>query len=170
MRKGPKSGQRPSGATGVGHTYWILSPSQYVEKTKSLSLDVKLSESVYKRRNRKRKGKHLEPGAVASMISPNFSPLPLLPQPQEQRLTAAMPVTTFYQTFFSIERGCVRDGGVKMVGECSFITTVRVPFLNDEYRLPYPSGMVQNVQASWPSAVVFLVCSSATFWPRRMQH
>lgn len=133
MRKGPKSGQRPSGATGAGHTYWILSPFQYVDKTISLSLDVKPSESVYKRRNGKRKGKHLEPGAVSSMISPHFSPLPLLPQPKEQRLTMTIPVVTFHQTFSSVEKGCVRDGGVKMVGERSFITTVRVPFF--EWRI-----------------------------------
>ncbi|XP_029299680.1 DEP domain-containing mTOR-interacting protein-like isoform X1 [Cottoperca gobio] len=30
------------------------------------------------------------------------------------------------------------------------------------------AGMkVQNVRASWPLAVIFTMCSSATFWPRR---
>lgn len=50
-----------------------------------------------------------------------------------------------------------------MVASAALFTDLcQFPFLmNDEYRLP---AGIDSAHASWQSAVIFAVCSSAAFW------
>lgn len=147
--------------------WWIGSETGQWER--SLWLTAKLTKSVHEKRNR---------------ISVCLQLFLSCSTTERQGLTSLFMVCNVLSVIFSIRNSynikqfVVSDSSVKMISKCccvyglpgSYLPGFPFLIMNTDYCHPLIWRVISSHTgakcASWPLAVVFIVCSSATFWPQ----